>query len=43
MSTIQTLTIEQIRQYQQILLEEGIDALPSICNALNNMDLIHCP
>ena len=37
MSTIQTLTSAQIRQYQLLVQEQGISAVPGIYAALNSM------
>ncbi|MFV5594544.1 hypothetical protein [Acinetobacter junii] len=37
MSTIQTLTTEQIEQYQRLVDQQGINAVPGIYAALNNM------
>lgn len=37
MSTSQTLTTEQIKQYQQLVQEQGISAVPGVYAALNNM------
>ncbi|MEN8274388.1 putative Ig domain-containing protein [Acinetobacter seifertii] len=37
MSTIQNLTTKQIKDYQELILTQGINAVPAVYNALNNI------